>query len=93
MSRNSTIICRSVALFLPAFLKCFFLPFSYILDGVMDETHGLRPFDLDAFRANDKRQPLYVIASAVSDGGKGTMETGEGLVAIPRGCCTKDHSY
>jgi hypothetical protein len=43
----------------------------------MDETHGLRPFDLDAFRANDQRQPLYVIASTVNNGGKGTMETGE----------------
>lgn len=45
---------------------------SYILDGVMEET-GLRPFDLDAFRSNDKRQPLYVISSTVTNGGK--MET------------------
>jgi hypothetical protein len=48
---------------------------TYVLNGVMDETHGLSPFDLDAFRANDKRQPLYVIASTVNNGGKGTMET------------------
>jgi len=48
---------------------------TYVLDGVMDETHGLRPFDLAAFRANDKKQPLYVVASAVSNGGKGEMET------------------
>jgi len=41
----------------------------------MDETHGLRPFDIDAFRANDKRQTLYVIASTVSNGGRGDMET------------------
>lgn len=41
----------------------------------MDESHGLRPFDIDAFRANDKRQPLYIVASAVSNGGKGSMET------------------
>jgi hypothetical protein len=34
---------------------------------------GLRPFDLDAFRSNDKRQPLYVISSTVTNGGK--MET------------------
>ena len=47
---------------------------SYILDGIMDET-GLRPFDLDAFRSNDKRQPLYVISSTVTNGGKGSMET------------------
>ncbi|KAL7534882.1 hypothetical protein ACHAXR_006139, partial [Thalassiosira sp. AJA248-18] len=48
---------------------------TYVLDGIMDETHGLRPFDVDAFEANDKRQPLYIIASAVSNGGKGEMET------------------
>lgn len=41
----------------------------------MDETHGLRPFDMNAFRANDKRQPLYVVASTVNRGGKGDMET------------------
>ena len=48
---------------------------TFVLDGVMDDMHGLRPFDLDAFRANDKRQPLYVISSAVSNGGSGDMET------------------
>lgn len=48
---------------------------TFVLDGIMDDTHGLRPFDLDAFRANDKRQPLYVISSAVSSGGSGDMET------------------
>merc|ERR1712176_1454238 len=48
---------------------------TYVLDGILDETHGLRPFDTDAFRANDKRQPLYVIASAVNNGGRGQMET------------------
>lgn len=53
----------------PSYFHC-----SYILDGVMDET-GLRPFDLDAFRSNDKRQPLYVISSTVTNGGKGSMET------------------
>ena len=59
-------------------LTHFFTPsLSYVLDGVMDETHGLRPFDLDAFRANDKKQPLYIIASAVDNGGKGEMETGK----------------
>ena len=40
----------------------------------MDETHGLRPFDLDAFQANDKRQPLYIVASTVNLG-NGEMET------------------
>jgi hypothetical protein len=48
---------------------------TYVLDGIMDDTHGLRPFDIDAFRANDKLQPLYVISSAVSNGGSGDMET------------------
>ncbi len=50
---------------------------TYVLDGIMDESHGLRPFDVDAFRANDKLQPLYIIASTVSNGGKGEMETGK----------------
>ncbi|KAL7455521.1 hypothetical protein ACHAWC_007061 [Mediolabrus comicus] len=48
---------------------------TYVLDGIMDDSHGLRPFDIDAFRANDKRQQLYVISSAVSNGGSGDMET------------------
>jgi len=48
---------------------------TYVLDGIMDDTHGLRPFDIDAFRANDKLQPLYVISSAVGAGGSGDMET------------------
>ena len=43
----------------------------------MDQTHGLRPFDLDAFKSNDKRQPLFIVASTVSNGGKGEMETGK----------------
>ena len=48
---------------------------TYVLDGIMDETHGLRPFDFEAFKSNDKVQPLYVVASAVSQGGSGDMET------------------
>ncbi|KAL9184591.1 hypothetical protein ACHAXT_012561 [Thalassiosira profunda] len=48
---------------------------TYVLDGVMDENHGLRPFDFEAFRANDKRQPLYVVASTVNEGGNGALET------------------
>ena len=47
---------------------------TYILDGVMDENHGLRPFDMDAFKANDARQPLYIISSSVNVG-SGRMET------------------
>jgi hypothetical protein len=30
---------------------------------------------VDAFKANDKKQPLYVVTSAVSKGGAGEMET------------------
>ena len=36
---------------------------------------GLRPFDMEAFKANDKKQPLYIVASSVSNGGVGKMET------------------
>ena len=48
---------------------------TYVLDGIMNETHGLRPFDMAAFKANDKKQPLYIVASSVSSGGAGEMET------------------
>jgi len=47
---------------------------TYILDGIMEEKHGLRPFDVETFRANDKRQPLYIVASTVNKGGKGEMQ-------------------
>lgn len=55
---------------------------TYVLDGVMDESHGLRPFDVHAFQANDKLQPLYMIASTVSNGGKGEMETGKAQIVM-----------
>jgi predicted patatin/cPLA2 family phospholipase len=55
---------------------------TYVLDGVMDESHGLRPFDVHAFQANDKLQPLYMIASTVSNGGKGEMETGKAQIIV-----------
>lgn len=46
------------------------LPF--VLDSIMNSEHGLRPFDMEAFRINDARQPLYAVSSTVR-GGK--MET------------------
>ena len=45
---------------------------TFVLDGIMDSDHGLRPFDMEAFRVNDAKQPLYAISSTVR-GGK--MET------------------
>ena len=41
---------------------------SFVLDGIMDPKTGLRPLDIPSFRANDKRQPLRVVSSAVHNG-------------------------
>ncbi|CAB9504974.1 Patatin-like phospholipase [Seminavis robusta] len=41
---------------------------SFILDGVMSEQHGLRPFDMESFKLNDAKQPLYAVSSTVRDG-------------------------
>jgi predicted acylesterase/phospholipase RssA len=41
---------------------------SFVLDGIMHETHGLRPLDIERFRANDKLQPLRVASSFVKNG-------------------------
>jgi predicted patatin/cPLA2 family phospholipase len=38
---------------------------SFILDGIMGETHGVRPLDLEKFRENDQKQPLRVATSYV----------------------------
>jgi len=40
---------------------------SFVLDGIMDETHGVRPLDLKSFRENDKKQPLRVASSYVKN--------------------------
>ena len=45
---------------------------TFILDGIMSSTSGLRPFDMETFQQNDAQQPLYAVASTVR-GGK--MET------------------
>ena len=41
---------------------------SFVLDGIMNETTGLRPLDIEAFRRNDALQPLRVASSCVEYG-------------------------
>lgn len=41
---------------------------SFVLDGIMNETTGLRPLDIEAFRRNAALQPLRVASSGVVDG-------------------------
>lgn len=41
---------------------------SFVLDGIMDAEHGIRPLDMDAFRRNDQKQPLRVASSYAKDG-------------------------
>jgi hypothetical protein len=41
---------------------------SFILDGIMDDKHGLRPLDWESFRRNDQRQPLRVASSYAKNG-------------------------
>jgi predicted acylesterase/phospholipase RssA len=41
---------------------------SFVLDGILDEDTGIRPLDLEAFRANDIKQPLRVASSCVRNG-------------------------
>lgn len=41
---------------------------SFILDGVLHKDTGIRPLDLESFRANDLKQPLRVASSCVRDG-------------------------
>jgi len=38
---------------------------SFILDGIMDENHGIRPLDFAKFRENNEIQPLRVVASCI----------------------------
>lgn len=38
---------------------------SYVLDGIMDVNHGLRPLDMDRFWENNQHQPLRIVSSAV----------------------------
>lgn len=40
---------------------------SFVLDGIMGETHGVRPLDLQKFRENDQKQPLRVASSYVKN--------------------------
>jgi len=48
---------------------------TFVLDGIMCKQNGLRPLDLETFEQNNKRQPLRVIASGVSE------ETGDMVTA------------
>ena len=41
---------------------------TFVLDGIMNPNHGLRPFDVDSFRTNDRKQPLYAVSSTVRGG-------------------------
>jgi hypothetical protein len=45
---------------------------TFVIEGIMSSTSGLRPFDIDTFRINDAKQPLRAVSSTVR-GGK--MET------------------
>lgn len=42
---------------------------SFVLDGVMDDTQGIRPLDVERFRINDRIQPLRIVASCVWNNG------------------------
>eukprot|EP00586_Coscinodiscus_wailesii_P023033 CAMPEP_0172504948 /NCGR_PEP_ID=MMETSP1066-20121228/182428_1 /TAXON_ID=671091 /ORGANISM="Coscinodiscus wailesii, Strain CCMP2513" /LENGTH=733 /DNA_ID=CAMNT_0013281357 /DNA_START=41 /DNA_END=2242 /DNA_ORIENTATION=+ len=39
---------------------------SFVLDGILNETSGLRPLDIDSFRRNNEMQPLQVVSSVVT---------------------------
>lgn len=41
---------------------------SFVLDGIMHDTHGIRPLDLKSFQANNQKQPLRVASSYVKNG-------------------------
>lgn len=42
---------------------------SYVLDGIMDEQHGIRPLEVKRFQENDKKQHLRIVASTVDADG------------------------
>lgn len=41
---------------------------SFVLDGIMDQEHGIRPIDMDRLKQNDEFQQLRVASSYVKDG-------------------------
>lgn len=71
-SRWSRIIPTGISDSLPALLPSWKLSpgmnISFVLDGIMSEQYGLRPFDMESFRRNDAKQPLFAVASTVRDG-------------------------
>ena len=38
---------------------------SFVLDGIMHDTHGIRPLDIRSFQTNNEQQPLRVASSYV----------------------------
>jgi hypothetical protein len=49
------------------------LNLSFVLDGIMNETHGLRPLDMTAFARNNVHQPLRVVTTSVDPHNNGTL--------------------
>ena len=41
---------------------------SFVLDGIMDPEHGIRPIDMESFERNNRRQPLNVASSYAKNG-------------------------
>ena len=41
---------------------------SFVLDGIMDHEHGIRPLDLERFLENDRKQPLRIASSYIENG-------------------------
>lgn len=66
------LVSRTLALLV---INYFLFRSAKYLTRYIHSPDGLRPFDFEAFKSNDKKQPLYVVASAVSKGGSGKMET------------------
>lgn len=57
---------------------------SFVLDGVMDHDHGIRPLDLARFLENDRKQPLRIASSYVKNGQLGTKSFGTDDFATAR---------
>lgn len=49
---------------------------SFVLDGIMDHEHGIRPLDLERFMENNVRQPLRIASSYSHNGTLGTRAFG-----------------
>ena len=49
---------------------------TFVIDGIMSSSSGLRPFDIDTFRINDAMQPLRAVSSTVRGGKLETIAFG-----------------